>query len=172
MRSRRTSTLIDPSAVKGVNLRPLRDDDRESMFLLESDAVGADMIAFLPRSPGDREAFDRHWERLHSDPLNVIRTIEVDGRYGGYALSFVVDGEREVGYWVERSLWGRGIATEALRRFVAELDERPLFAHTAADNEASRRVLEKSGFVLIAGAESFAPRREAVIPEFVFRLDA
>jgi RimJ/RimL family protein N-acetyltransferase len=155
-----------------VTLRPLHDDDREAMFLLESDEVGADMIAFLPRSPGDREAFDKHWERLHSAPENLVRSIEVDGRYAGYALSFVVDGEREVGYWVDRSLWGRGIATRALRALLAEVTERPLFAHAAADNEASRRVLEKCGFVVIAEAESFAPRREAVIPENVFRLDA
>ena len=155
-----------------MTLRALRDDDREAMFLLESDAGGADMIAFLPRSPGDREAFDRHWERIHSDPEILLRTIEVDGRYGGYALSFVVDGEREVGYWVERSLWGRGVATAALTALLAELDERPLFAHAAADNDASRRVLEKCGFVVIAEVESFAPRRETVIAENVFRLDA
>ena len=155
-----------------MTLRPLRDDDREAMFLLESDEVGADMIAFLPRSPGDREAFDKHWERLHAEPEALMRSIEVDGRYAGYALSFVVDGEREVGYWVDRSLWGRGIATEALLALLAELDDRPLFAHAAADNEASRRVLEKCGFVLVAEAESFAPGRESVIPENVFRLDA
>ena len=155
-----------------VTLRPLRDDDREAMFLLESDEVGADMIAFLPRSPGDREAFDKHWERIHNDPEILLRSIEVDGGYGGYALSFVVDGEREVGYWIERSLWGRGIATRALTALLAELEERPLFAHAAADNEASRRVLEKCGFVVVAEAESFAPRRQSVIPENVFRLDA
>jgi len=157
--------------VSTVTLRPLRDDDREAMFRLESDEVGANMIAFLPRVPGDREAFDKHWERLHSTPENLVFTIEVDGDYGGYALSFVVNGEREVGYWVDRPLWGRGIATAALSALLAELDERPLFAHAAADNEASRRVLEKCGFVVVAETESFAPGRESVIPEIVFRLD-
>jgi RimJ/RimL family protein N-acetyltransferase len=158
--------------VSAVTLRPVVDADREAMFRLESDDLGANMIAFLPRSPGDREAFDKHWERIHSDPELLIRSILVDGRYGGYALSFVVDGEREVGYWVDRSLWGRGIATEALTALLEELEERPLFAHTAADNEGSRRVLEKCGFVLIAETESFAPRRESVVAENVFRLDA
>jgi len=54
--------------------------------------------------------------------------------------------EREVGYWIGREHWGRGVATAALAAFVAEVTERPLFAHVVNSNAGSIRVLEKCGF--------------------------
>src|SRR5215218_9325330 len=52
-------------------------------------------------------------------------------------------GEREVTYWIGRSYWGKGIATDALTAFLAVERSRPLHARVASDNVASRRVLEK-----------------------------
>jgi RimJ/RimL family protein N-acetyltransferase len=54
-------------------------------------------------------------------------------------------GEREVTYWIGRSYWGKGIATDALNAFLAVDRSRPLHARGASDNVASRRVLEKCG---------------------------
>jgi RimJ/RimL family protein N-acetyltransferase len=51
--------------------------------------------------------------------------------------------EREVTYWIGRSYWGKGIATDALTAFLAVDRSRPLHARVASDNVASRRVLEK-----------------------------
>lgn len=52
----------------------------------------------------------------------------------------------------ETSCWGRGIASEAVALFLAEVRERydlrTVGAFTYADNEASIRVLEKNGFSL------------------------
>jgi RimJ/RimL family protein N-acetyltransferase len=42
---------------------------------------------------------------------------------------------------------GRGIATAALRQFVTDVDDRPLYAHAAKHNTGSVRVLEKCGFI-------------------------
>jgi len=53
----------------------------------------------------------------------------------------------EIGYWFGRPFWGKGIATEAARAFVAQA--RTLGALEAGhffDNPASGRVLEKVGF--------------------------
>jgi Acetyltransferase (GNAT) domain len=55
-------------------------------------------------------------------------------------------GEREVTYWIGRSYWGKGIATGALKAFLAVDQSRPLHARVAYDNVASHRVLEKCGF--------------------------
>lgn len=56
----------------------------------------------------------------------------------------------EVGYWLGREYWGRGIATEALRLVTAYGFDRlgllRLFALPFSDNAASIRVLEKAGF--------------------------
>lgn len=154
-----------------VSLRPLRDGDADAVFRLESDPVGADMIALLPRVPGDRPGFDQHWQRIRGDTSVVGRVIEADGVFAGYAISFLLNGERQVGYWIERELWGRGIATAALRLLLAELDGRPLWGRVARSNIASRRVLEREGFAMVATERVLAPRLGVVIDELVLRLD-
>lgn len=155
----------------GVRLRPVLDADLEQLFALESDAAGAQMIAFLPREPGDRAAFDAHWARVRADPDTRTWIIEADGAFAGYGVSFLMNGERQVGYWIVRDLWGRGIATAALAAMVAELPERPLWGSTVADNLGSQRVLQNAGFVFQRVERSHAPRRGTEVDEHVFRLD-
>ncbi len=53
-----------------------------------------------------------------------------------------------IGYWIARDFWGKGIATHALALLLREVSLRPLYAHVATTNEASLRVLQKSGFVI------------------------
>jgi RimJ/RimL family protein N-acetyltransferase len=97
----------------------------------------------------DERAFMEHWAtKVLGDPTGVARTIELDGRVAGNVVSFLRAGRREVGYWVARELWGRGVATEALRQLLGEIAERPLHAIVARHNVGSRRVLEKCGFAL------------------------
>ena len=55
----------------------------------------------------------------------------------------------EVGYWIARSHWGQGYATEAVRAILplaAALGHRRLVAGHFAGNPASGRVLAKAGF--------------------------
>jgi ribosomal-protein-alanine N-acetyltransferase len=74
---------------------------------------------------------------------------------GGIGILLGQDIERvsaEIGYWLGESVWGRGIATAAVvglsRYALATFDLTRLFALPFADNLASRRVLEKSGYHL------------------------
>ena len=57
----------------------------------------------------------------------------------------------EFGYWIGREYWGRGYgsaaAREAARIALTELGFAEVVAHALEDNVASRRVLEKAGFV-------------------------
>jgi RimJ/RimL family protein N-acetyltransferase len=154
-----------------VTLRPVTDADFDALFGLESDVEGSDMIAFLPREPGDLEAFSAHWTRIRTDVSMITRVVEFDGTFAGYAVSFVIDGERQVGYWIVRELWGRGIASAALAALIAEIPERPLWGSTASDNLGSQRVLVRAGFVFDRVERSHAPRRGTEIDEHVFRLD-
>jgi RimJ/RimL family protein N-acetyltransferase len=58
-------------------------------------------------------------------------------------------GAVELGYWIARDHWGRGIATEACRALVdiaRTLRLRSLEASHFLDNPASGRVLAKLGF--------------------------
>jgi RimJ/RimL family protein N-acetyltransferase len=153
-----------------VRLRPVLDSDLEQLFELESDAAGADMIAFLPREPGDRAAFDAHWTRIRADPSTMLWIVEADGGFAGYALSFLMNGERQVGYWIVQDLWGQGIASAALAAVIAEIPERPLWGSTISDNLGSQRVLRSAGFVFDHVERSHAPRRGGDVDEHVFVL--
>jgi ribosomal-protein-alanine N-acetyltransferase len=63
--------------------------------------------------------------------------------------------EPEIGWWVARAYWGRGLATEAARCALHDAFERVGFARitsvAAEDNTASRRVMEKLGLTLETG---------------------
>lgn len=65
--------------------------------------------------------------------------------------------EREVGYWICRPLWNKGLVAEALRALMQYLHAsqscRSLMITTKADNTASQRVAAKCGFVHVADFE-------------------
>ena len=85
------------------------------------------------------------------------RTILLDGRYVGDVWCHGIDRDGEpqamVSYCVfETDCWNQGVATEALRLFLIEVREHfdlnVFGAFTYEENAASRRVLEKNGFLL------------------------
>ena len=59
--------------------------------------------------------------------------------------------QAEIGYWLAKPFWGRGIMTSVVRRACefafAEFGLVKIMAHVFADNESSAKVLEKCGFV-------------------------
>ena len=154
-----------------IALRPLVDDDLDAIFEQMKDPESVRMAAFTAEDPADRQAFLAHRSRIRADPSVVERVIEADGTFAGTIASFEIDGEREVTYWIDRALWGRGIASAALQSFLSISTERPLFARAAADNAGSLRVLEKAGFRRIGVDRGFARGRGEEIEEVILRLD-
>ena len=98
------------------------------------------------------------------------RVITRDGALVGHIASFVIAGETEITYWVDRAVWGQGVAGRALEAFLRECVTRPLFARAASDNAASLRVLRRAGFVDIGTDVGFANARQAEIEETILRL--
>jgi len=129
-----------------IDVREVVPSDLPVHFEQQRDEASWRMAAVRPR---DRAAFDAHWAKTLADPTAVLRTIVADDAIAGHVCSFVIDGERQVGYWVAREQWGNGIATAALEQLLEEVAERPLYARVAAHNPGSRRVLEKCGFTLV-----------------------
>jgi RimJ/RimL family protein N-acetyltransferase len=152
-------------------LREVRDEDLEVLFEQWADPVAAHMAAFTAPDHMDWDAFERRWSRISADETMIARAIVVDGEVAGTIGSWGELDEREVTYWIGRSYWGRGIVTGALKAFLAVDPSRPLHARVAYDNVASRRVLEKCGFCVIATERSFAEARSAEIEELVLRLE-
>jgi RimJ/RimL family protein N-acetyltransferase len=152
-------------------LREVRDADIPVFFEQWADPAAAHMAAFTAPNHYDRDAFERRWSRLRADEKIVNRAIVVDGAVAGSIGSWGDPGERELTYWIGRSYWGQGIATCAVDAFLAVDRSRPLTARVAADNVASRRVLEKCGFRVIGADRGFAEARSTEIEELVLRLD-
>ena len=125
------------------------------------------MAAFPSR---DREAFDVYWAKIMAIDTVINMVIEVDGQVAGHLDSYLIESERQVGFWLGREFWGKGIATEALKQFLVVVKTRPLFGHVAKHNAASLRVLEKCGFNVIGEDKYTNPANEEV-DEFVLRLD-
>jgi RimJ/RimL family protein N-acetyltransferase len=128
-----------------VRLRDVTEADLPLFFEHQRDPVATQMAAFPAR---ERAPFMAHWASILADPALAKQTILVDGQPAGNIVSWEQDGQREVGYWLGRAYWGRGIATQALAAFLDQVTPRPLYAYVAKHNIGSRRVLEKCGFIL------------------------
>ena len=150
-----------------VRLRDATYDDLPIFYEHQSDPVAYEMAAFASR---DLDAFMEHWiTRILGDETGVAKTVLVDGRVAGNVLAFDHDGRREIGYWIGREFWGRGVATRALTAFLAEVTERPLYAGVVRHNVASLRVLEKCGFIVVDEPLEVG---EDGVEEVLLRLDA
>jgi RimJ/RimL family protein N-acetyltransferase len=157
-------------ATDGIRLRDVAATDLSLFFQHQRDPEASRMAAFTAQDPADRRAFDAHWASIRADPRIVLRTIVREGVVAGYVVAFERFGQREVGYWIARACWGRGVATSALRLFLAAVPLRPLHARVAADNIASARVLEKCGFLACGRERAFANARRAEIEEVLYVL--
>jgi RimJ/RimL family protein N-acetyltransferase len=140
------------------------------LFEQWADPDAAHMAAFTAPDHMDREAFERRWARLRAEESIINRAIVVDGEVAGSIGSWGDAGDREITYWIGRSYWGKGIATCALKAFLALDQVRPLRARIAYDNVGSQRVLEKCGFRVVGTDRGFAEARAGEIDELVLQL--
>ena len=140
-------------------LRETTLDDLPILFEHQRDPVANEMAAFPAR---DWEAFVANDAKIRADPTAIRRTVVVDGDVVG-SIGCWGEDERDVGYWFDRTTWGRGIATAALRAFLEEVTERPLWAHVWVENVGSSKVLERCGFVEVG-------RETTDVEEVVYRL--
>lgn len=159
------------TAVADVALRPLVDADLDALFDQMRDPESVRMAAFTAEDPNDREAFHAHMVRVRTAPDGTLRAITRDDQFVGSIGSFVIDGETEVTYWIDRVVWGQGVASQALTLFLQTLEvRRPVYARAASDNAGSLRVLRKAGFQTVGTEVSYAPARNTEIEETILRL--
>jgi RimJ/RimL family protein N-acetyltransferase len=126
-------------------------------------AIGIDPIAceLAGVKPRTREVFEARMREVFADPNIFIRVIELSpsptaaAQFVGSISVFQAPAEGEttprdnIGYWLAREYWGKGLASEAVRTFLTLEPRRPLFATAAKSNTASCRILAKQGFQLL-----------------------
>lgn len=150
-------------------LRPWRESDADTLFQWASDPEVGPKAGWPPHGSVE-------------ESLEVIRTIfsaegmwavewketgEPIGSVGYLPASHsnleIPDDHCEVGYWIARPFWGRGICTEALRLVVDHCFQEKGFSVLWGDyfpeNPASGRVMEKCGFE-DTGREVLCPNLE------------
>jgi RimJ/RimL family protein N-acetyltransferase len=150
-----------------VQLREVRESDLPILFEYQADA-DASYLAAVPSR--DRDDFMAHWARILADETVITRAVLFDGQVAGSVLSFERDGLREVGYWIGREYWGKGIATRALAGLLDVDNARPLHGRVAGDNPGSIRVLEKCGFERVSSQRAFDETRGEEIEDLLLVL--
>jgi RimJ/RimL family protein N-acetyltransferase len=129
-----------------VTLREVTQEDIPIFFEHQLDAEATRMAAFPSR---ERDAFMAHWAKIMSketNPTGIVKTILANDTVAGNIVYWEAAGEPNIGYWLGKPHWGKGIASAALAQFLTTIETRPVYAHVARHNFASVRVLEKCGF--------------------------
>jgi RimJ/RimL family protein N-acetyltransferase len=152
-----------------VRLRDVTEADLPIFFEHQLDPDANRMAAFPAR---DRDAFMAHWAKILRDETVTTKTILFDGRVAGNIVSWEQFGEQEVGYWIGKEYWGKGVATRTLAAFLGDVSARPLYARVAKHNIGSRRVLEKCGFTICGEEIVLADASGEQVEEYVLKLEA
>jgi RimJ/RimL family protein N-acetyltransferase len=139
-----------------IELRDFSNEDEELLVsYLNEECVTKYLSARLPQ-PYTKEA--AAWWVSTGSKMCIVKAITNNGVLVGSISAMPGEFERqksaEVGYWIAKPYWGKGIASEALAEFSKTLflntDIVRLYAPVFEGNAASARVLEKCGFKLEA----------------------
>jgi RimJ/RimL family protein N-acetyltransferase len=159
------------SSKTAVSLREVEEGDLPIFFEQQLDPEANHMAAFTVKDPTDQQGFSARWNRILNNETISVKTVLYHGAVAGSVLTFEQFGETEISYWIGKEYWGKGIATQALSRFLETIKLRPLYARAVKDNFASLRVLDKCGFKKIGEDKGFANARGEVVEEYILKLD-
>ena len=137
-------------------LRPWRESDAETLYKYASDPEVGPRAGWPPHQSVE-ESLEIIRTIFHSDTMWAVEwkaTGEAIGCVGYLPATAsnleIADDQCEVGYWIARPYWGKGICTEAMRLVVDYCFRVKgftiLWGTYFPDNPASGRVMEKCGF--------------------------
>lgn len=150
-------------------LRPLSESDLIDIARLAGDWAIASMTSRIPYPYTPDDA--RQWlDGLEQGEFVRAITMADEGHLLGIAgyLPSTDSRSAEIGYWVGKPYWGRGIATEAAyalveHGFLGAGFEKLTCCHFA-DNPASARVIEKLGFTSTGSCNCWCEARRVEAP--------
>lgn len=135
-------------------IRSLRPDDAAALVRLANDReVWLNLRDLFPH-PYERHHAEQWIQEVRSGTMETAFAIaaqdELIGGIGLHPQTDILRRSAELGYWLGRPFWGKGVATGAVRTITAwgfahlEIDR--IFAYVFGWNPASARVLEKAGY--------------------------
>lgn len=155
-----------------IALRPTEISDLDILFQFQLDKEGGYLAAFMPKDPTDKAAYIKKYTKLLAAPTVNNQTILLDNSIVGSVAKFMMEGDMEITYWIDRKFWGQGIATKALKKFLTIETIRPIFGRVAFDNFGSQKVLVNCGFAKIGADKGFANARQMEVEEFIYKLSS
>ncbi len=159
-------------------LRPWREGDEPSLIRhADNYEVWRRLRDRFPHPYTRPDAEEWIASARQQDPQTSL-AIEVQGEaVGGIGLELGSDIERrsaEIGYWLGETFWGKGIATDAVRAMTGygfeTLDLTRVFAVPFANSSASKRVLEKCGYVQEGIMRRSAIKEGVVLDQVLYAL--
>ena len=155
-----------PIETQRLVVRPTEARDRAAFLDLLSD----ERVQRYLGGPRDRRELEEQVGEVPSERPGSF-AVEHDGRFVGWVFlnrrdpdrpgrraGSVAEGDLEVGYELQREVWGRGFATEAVGAVLAWAAERfdePVVLCTQSANTASVALGERLGFVEAERFEEF-----------------
>lgn len=162
--------------LRGFTLRPWRPGDETSLVRHANDrTIWLCLRDRFPHPYGLRHA--RAWiaTRASAKPVSQLAIVVDGAAVGGIGLTIGDDVHRrsaEIGYWLGRAFWGRGIMTRAVRAATAyafaTFDLCRIWAGVFEGNRASMRVLEKAGYTPEGRLRKHVTKAGRTLDEFVY----
>lgn len=141
--------------LNGYLLRPWRAEDATPLSVYANDElVAANLRNAFPHPYAESDARAYIGDCLRDQAHQLCLCIEAEGQPAGsigvFPLGDVYEKSAEIGYWLGRPFWGRGIMTKAVKEICemafSRWDIVRIHAEVFSENPASCRVLEKAGF--------------------------
>ena len=161
-------------------LRTPHIEDTDALACLANNARVATMVSRMPHPYTRKDATD-FIRRANTGAIGKCVYAVTDADAGRFLGCCGIEPQDdpvtlELGYWLGRAHWGKGLGTEAATAVVDHarrtLDGMDIYAGHDADNHASARVLAKLGFVAIGRSERPCKALGVTRPEVELRLTA
>lgn len=162
---------------KYFTLRPYRTRDAEAIARNINDKTIARNLlsAPYPYTIKDARSFLKRVMKFARSKKSTSRVfaIEIDSELAG-AIGFhnIHVHKAEIGYWLARKYWGKGIMTLVVKEIVkygfGEMGLSRISAGTVPHNKASMRVLEKNGFKFEGILRKNLKKGDKLIDEYYF----
>jgi RimJ/RimL family protein N-acetyltransferase len=141
-----------------VHLSEFRSSDKDALIahLNDRDIYDRTLRIPFPYTQADADEWLALYAKTtekHGRPVNFAIRNADDALIGGCGFNGIEVGKShkaEIGYWLAKPFWGRGIMTAVVQRVCqhafVEFGLVKIIAHVHPHNSASVRVLEKCGF--------------------------
>lgn len=156
-------------------LRPPRPGDAASITKYIGDIKVSRNLSSVPYPYDIKDAkqwISKKLKDTSGETLSLLIEIEKEA-VGCVSLERITRGHKaELGYWLGRQHWGRGIMTEAVKAVTdfgfKKYKLKRIQAHVFHFNKASARVLEKTGFKLEGLLKKAVKKNNKILDAYIF----